>query len=98
QTPSVVVNLLFLIIIVFAVTLGLETFARAAQLFLPFILLLLFLLLTALLPLTRFENLTPIMEFGISPVLKGALTVIGIPFLDLAILLMIFPYVKDSRG
>lgn len=98
QTPSIVVNLLFLMIILFAVTLGLETFARAAQLFLPFILLLLFLLLTALLPLTRLENLTPIMEFGIPPVLKGALTVVGIPFLDLAILLMIFPSVKDSRG
>ncbi|MDQ6422440.1 endospore germination permease [Paenibacillus sp. LHD-117] len=97
QTPSIFVNLLFFAIIVFAVKLGLETFSRAAQLFLPFILLLMLLLLASLLPLIQVRFLTPMLEFGLSPVIKGAITVVGIPFLDLVILLMVFPSVDDSR-
>lgn len=98
QTPTPAVNLLFFSIIVFAVLLGLETFARAAELFLPFVMLLLFLLLIALLPLIEFRYLMPMLENGIGPVIKGALTVIGIPFLDLAILLMVFPSVSDGKA
>lgn len=98
QTPTPAVNLFFFAIIVFAVLLGLETFARAAELFLPFVLLLLLLLLIALLPLIEFRNLLPVLEHGVGPVVKGTITVIGVPFLDLAILLMLFPSVSDSKA
>lgn len=98
RTPAPAVHLLFFAIIVFAVLLGLETFARAAELFLPFVLLLLLLLLIALLPLIEFRNLLPVLEHGVGPVIKGTITVIGVPFLDLAILLMLFPSVSDSKA
>ncbi|MHA6482202.1 GerAB/ArcD/ProY family transporter [Paenibacillus sp. strain BS8-2] len=98
QTPIIAVNILFLCIIVFAVSLGLETFARAAELFFPFIILLLLILLVFLFPLIEFKNLSPFLEYGAGPVMKGTLSVIGIPFLDLVILLMVFPSVSDSKA
>ncbi|QNK57309.1 endospore germination permease [Paenibacillus sp. PAMC21692] len=97
-TPAPVVNIFFLAIIVFAVLLGLETFARAAQLFLPFILLLILLLIGSLMPLVQGHYLLPMLEYGPGPVIKGAITVVGVPFLDLAILLMVFPSVDDNRS
>ncbi|MFS0558632.1 GerAB/ArcD/ProY family transporter [Brevibacillus sp. 179-C9.3 HS] len=90
-TPINAVMFLLVASAIFAVRLGLETFARTSEIFFlwfVFTFVLFFLLLS---PLFHFENLLPFLENGIKPVIRGTFAVTAYPFSELIIFLMITP-------
>ncbi len=72
ETPAYVINLLFIISVAIGLLYGLETVARSSEI-LVYIMSALFLLsMILVLPNAKFDNLLPILEKGIVPILKGA--------------------------
>jgi spore germination protein KB len=96
ETPSQVIMILFLLTGIIGVRLGLEVICRTAVIFLPWILLLLFLLFIFLIPLIKLENLQPIFGDGIKPIIYGSYSQLGLPYLQLHILLMVTPFVTEK--
>ncbi|MCQ6276100.1 endospore germination permease [Bacillus sp. V3B] len=96
DTPIQIIMILFLITILIGVRLGLEVICRSAVIFLPWIVLLLFLLFLFLIPQLKIENIQPIFGEGIKPMMKGSYNHLGLPYLQLAIFLMITPYVTGK--
>ncbi|MFX3661683.1 MAG: endospore germination permease [Ectobacillus sp.] len=97
ETPIHAVIIIYFSAIVIAVRLGLETFSRAAEIFFPWVILFLALVMLFLLPLMKAEQLQPIMGSGLGPILYGAFTIVGIPYLDLVIFLMLVPHVPSFQ-
>ncbi len=95
-TPIQSIYILFLVVVVYVTRLGIETLARTAEIFLPWVFILFFLLIVLLLPELEWRNILPVLENGIKPSLYGAYYMIGFPFLELFILLMFTPYIKNK--
>ncbi|MFJ8257520.1 endospore germination permease [Peribacillus asahii] len=90
DTPVEVLYILTAIIVVMAVRHGLETFSRTAELlFIAFMIL--FLLLLFISPQIKFENIQPVLEDGIKPLLHPTIRLVAIFAFNPVTLLMIFP-------
>ncbi|MEF3303268.1 GerAB/ArcD/ProY family transporter [Paenibacillus sp. GYB003] len=98
ETPVQAIHILFIALVVLACKYGLETFARSAEIFLPWIVLFLVALALFVAPQIKADNLMPVLENGFAPVVKGTLPLIGIPYLELVLFLMIYPYVDNAAG
>jgi len=96
ETPIEAINLLFVGIIVLGVRLGLETIARAGEIFFPWLLLLFVFLFISLIPQIDFKYMQPILENGIKPIIRGSFATMTFPFAELVAFLMIFPYVSRT--
>ncbi len=97
ETPIESLHIIFLFIVIMGTRLGLEVLARSAEILFPWFILLFLLLVFFLFPQIKFENIQPILEEGIKPVLGSAIPFIEFPFLELVIFLMIFPYVNRTK-
>ncbi|MEH7073520.1 GerAB/ArcD/ProY family transporter [Neobacillus drentensis] len=97
DTPIEAIEVTFMLLLILAVRLGLETFARTAEMVVPWVLIFFFLLTFCLLPEIEMKNLFPILEDGINPVIKATIYSLGVPFSDLVILLMIAPTVASPK-
>ncbi len=97
QTPIQAIYIMFLAIVIMGVRLGLEPLARAAELFFPWVILLFLLLVVFVAPLMKLENIQPVLEEGLKPVLKAAIPFISFPFVEPVIFLMLFPYVNRTK-
>jgi spore germination protein KB len=91
-----VIIIIFLLTSLIGVRLGLEVICRTALTFFPWIVALLFILFLFLLPETKIENIQPILGEGMRPIIKGSFQCLGLPYLELAIILMITPYVTEK--
>src|SRR5690606_21640097 len=71
-----------------------------AELFFPWTLLLLALIMGLVIPQIDFSFIQPVLENGLKPVLHGSLPLIGIPFLELSLLLVVTPRIRtpDKTG
>lgn len=98
ETPLEVILAVFLVVIILGAQLGIETIARACEIFFPWVLGLSFLLVALLLPEIKFANVQPVFDGGIKPILRASLPFIGLPFLELIIFLMIHPSVKATKS
>ncbi|WP_272949081.1 GerAB/ArcD/ProY family transporter [Paenibacillus contaminans] len=97
ETPIDAVHILFLSIIFMSLRLGLETIARASEIFLPWFVLLFLGLVLFLVPQVDIEQLHPFFANGIKPVLRGSIFSATNPYIELVPLLMIFPYVNRTE-
>jgi spore germination protein KB len=97
ETPIDAIHILFLGVIVMALRLGLETIARAGEMFFPWLVLLFLALVLFLSPLVDAKQLQPILVEGIKPVLRGSLFSATNPYIELVAFLMIFPYVNKTE-
>jgi spore germination protein KB len=97
ETPIQAIEILFLLTVIMGVRLGLETIARTSEMLLPYVLIFFVLLVLFLLPQIEFENISPFLENGMNPVLRGAFRTLGVPFLDLVVFLMITPSVVTQK-
>lgn len=95
DTPIQWIEILFFALVVAATRLGIEVSSRAAEIFFPWVLSFLIFLLIAPLPRVEWKNLQPIFESQLNLLTKGTFIHIGIPFFDLVIFLMVFPYVSN---
>ncbi len=91
ETPEFVTNLLFVSIMIFALRLGIETIAHAAEILVPWIIVLFIAVVILLLPEVKFENLLPVMENGFKPIIKATIIHSSILTYPLIALLMVFP-------
>ncbi|MGM0865217.1 MAG: GerAB/ArcD/ProY family transporter [Bacillota bacterium] len=91
ETPLWSIVILMGIIMVMAVRYGLETFARSAEIFiLIFFFLFIFLVFTVS-PEIDFENIQPVFEMDIKPILRASVFLVVTSTINAVVLLMIFP-------
>lgn len=97
ETPIQAIHIVYLCIVVIGVRYGISNIARTADLFYPWILTLFVIFVVLLIPDFEFKHLQPVLGKGIQPVLKAAYPYIAFPFLELALILMLFPLVKQPK-
>ena len=91
EAPVYVINSLFVIALVIAVLYGIETIARASELFIYVASILFILAMILVLPNARIENLQPVFEKGIIPILKSSVFLSCYLTFPLITLMMIYP-------
>lgn len=97
ETPIEVIHILFMSIIVMGVRLGLETLARTAEIFMPWVFGLYFIFLLAVLPQSEVQNIQPVMEVGIRPILHATLSYLSFSCFPIVLMLVFFPTCLNSR-
>ncbi|MFB6800512.1 GerAB/ArcD/ProY family transporter [Peribacillus butanolivorans] len=96
DTPIQVIMFLFMSIVLMSARLGLEPLARSAEILFPFVVILLSSLIILLLPEIKFQNLQPVWEGGLKPVIRGSIPFIIFPFIESVAVLMILPFVSQK--
>ena len=96
DTPIEVVMILFLLVSLFGIRLGLEVISRTALILFPWIVALLSILILFLIPEIKLENMQPLLGNGLKPIIKTVYRNVGLPYLELVIILMITPYVSEK--
>ncbi|HAN09563.1 MAG TPA: spore gernimation protein KB [Clostridiales bacterium] len=103
ETPTYIIDVLFVIVIVIAIFYGLEAIARASEIFFYIIIAMFILSMFLVMPNINIDNIFPVLEKGIVPVLKGSLPLLAFTVLPLIILNMIYPVninvndIKDAK-
>lgn len=97
ETPIEAIHIFFILVVLFAVRLGLEPIARTAEVFFPWLMILFLFLVIFIFPQSKIQHLQPILEEGIKPVLRGSLTFIAFPFMELVVFLMFIPFVNEPK-
>lgn len=96
ETPVEAIHIVFILLVILASKYGLETLARSAEIFLPWVVGFLIVLTLFVLPQMDIENIRPVLQNGMSPVIKGTLPLIGIPYLELVLLMVVYPHVNET--
>jgi spore germination protein KB len=101
ETPLFIVNALLMLVIIYAVSKGIEVLARTGELFFVFIYFLAIagFILIIFSGLIDMNNLKPMLEEGILPVVRVVFTqTLYFPFGEAIVFSMIFPYVKKRKN
>ncbi|MEK5482125.1 GerAB/ArcD/ProY family transporter [Viridibacillus sp. FSL R5-0888] len=96
NTPMVVLNILMAGIVVMGVRLGLETFARTAEILIVVFFVILFILVVFISPEIKFENIQPVYEMGTKKIVQSSIFYVIVSSVDAIVLLMIFPSVINK--
>ncbi|WP_223553068.1 MULTISPECIES: GerAB/ArcD/ProY family transporter [Lysinibacillus] len=91
NTPMVVLNILMAGIVVMGVRLGLETFARTAEILIVVFFAFFFILVVCLSPEMKFENIQPVYEMGTKKIIQSSIFYVIVSSVNAVVLLMIFP-------
>ncbi len=97
ETPVEMVMFLALITCFFGVRYGIEVIARAAEIFFPYIILSIFLLLILVTPEAEITNIQPILQTDVAGAFAGALPLLGYPFLEMVLFLAFMQNVNNKR-
>jgi len=100
QTPLIVVNLLIILVIGYGCYLGIEVLGRTAEIFFIVIMMLgiLFMFFVFASNLPKIENLQPVLEEGLKPVLKTAFPLtLTFPFGEMIVFTMLLPYMNKPQ-
>ena len=100
ETPLFIVNALLMLVIIYAVSKGIEVVARTGELFFVFIYFLAIVgfILILFSGLIDINNLKPVLENGIFPVVRVVFTqTLYFPFGEAIVFTMIFPYIKKRN-
>lgn len=100
QTPTLILNMLMVFIILYALYKGLEVLARVGELLFMVVYILaiggVFLILVS--GLIHLENLRPILENGVMPIVKTTLTeTINFPFGEMVVFTMLLPTINEPK-
>lgn len=98
ETPLAAISILFVCIVIMGTRLGLETFARSAEIFFSVFVFLFIILVAFVSPQIKFQNIQPVFEAGIGPILGSLLHFISIFSLSSVVLLMIYPASINQPG
>ena len=91
ETPTIAFAFLFSIIIIYAAFLGIEVFARSAEILFPIFMLIFIFFVICISPSIKIENLQPIMEMPKKSIFFSMIRFISLFSFPLAVLLTIFP-------
>lgn len=98
ETPLQAILIIFIVVVIMGIRLGLETLARAAEIFYPGLIIMMLILLIALTPEFEFSNIQPLFESGVKTIVRSSLPFIAVPFFQFSVFLMIIPYVQKKKG
>ncbi len=96
ETPIQMVMIAFILISMIGVKLGIEVISRTAIIFFPWTILLLLLLFVFLIPEITLSNIQPIFGEGFKAISRATYSNLGLPYLELAVFLMITTFVKNK--
>jgi spore germination protein KB len=98
ETPLIVVIGTIALVCAMTVRAGIEVLARAAQVFVPIVVLFYLVLLILMIPFMKVENIFPVLANGVTPSLLGAVTPQGW-FSEFILFSFLLPFVTDrERG
>jgi spore germination protein KB len=95
ETPIIFFMGCLMIVVIIATRKGIVVIARGAEVYFPWVVLLLTMIVLMLLPNVELQKVEPVLENGLMPVLKGT-----IPFVSLqeyVVLMMIYPLIRSSK-
>lgn len=96
NTPLRIIIILFIIMLIFGVSSGIESIARTAEILLPILILASILLIVSLIKQFEFTQLKPIFEVKPISLLHAVTTVITTPFGQSIMFSMLLPYVNKQ--
>lgn len=82
ETPSEAIYFIMLIVIYFAVRSGPAVIGRCAEILFFFLLALYLLVRITLLPDTNIDNVLPIFEYGLNPIVLASFNLFAFPYLE----------------
>lgn len=94
ETPMTAFHVVFLLLVIAGTRMGIEPVARAAEIFLPWVVMLYLIVVVFVAPQLKIENIQPIFEHGAKSIFAATYPFFGLVFLELYILLMLFPSVN----
>ncbi len=98
RTPTIAIGIMFILVIVYILTKGINVIARTQVVLLYFGILLFLFAYFGLTKEIKLDNIKPILEFGWSPILKGSISYIAFNTLPLFVLTAIPKnYVFDNK-
>lgn len=98
ETPKSVTYLLLTILCIWIVRAGIEVMGRWTELFLPAIVLILFIGTTMLIPQMEIKNIQPILSQGIKPVVEGGMLTFLFPLSETIAFTMIFSGLRNKKS
>ncbi|NTU21821.1 endospore germination permease [Brevibacillus sp. HB1.2] len=97
STPRFAIQLLFIIVIMFGVSLGLQTVAESAEIYFVWFFFFFVLLMITLLPQAEISRISPVFENGWKPILQGSTAAIAFPYSELVIFMAVLPFVSPIQ-
>jgi len=101
NTSPYIINILFSISVVIALLYGIEVIARASEVFYYVIVVMYILSMLFVAPNMEINNIFPVLEGGVIPVLKGSLPLLSFTVFPIILLNMIYPVnvrdIKDAK-
>ncbi|MGG3805546.1 GerAB/ArcD/ProY family transporter [Metabacillus fastidiosus] len=91
ETPVEAVYILLTFIVVIGIRYGLETVIRSAELLFPWFIFLFIILVALIAPQIEVENIQPVFDIQLKPMIRAILLFTGVVALPLFVFLMIFP-------
>lgn len=97
DTPIQFIMLLFALTSLYGIKLGLEVIGRSCEIFFPYAIVSLILLLVLVSPEADFTKIKPILEDRASAAFATVIPTLGIPYFELIVFLAIIPYVNAFK-
>ena len=91
ETPHYALLLIFISAVVIAILYGIEAFGRATVLYMILVSVLFFINMLMVLPDIQINNLLPVLENGIAPILKSLVFILSFTTLPIIIIMMVYP-------
>ncbi|WP_404332058.1 endospore germination permease [Mesobacillus maritimus] len=101
ETPVIVVIGSFMILLIYCLSGGVETFCRTGEIVFPVYVLALLVIWVLLFTVEGFDlnQLVPILGNGVTPVMKQVLpSVVNFPFGETIVFMMFFPFLNDKKS
>jgi spore germination protein KB len=97
ETPMAVMIGLFTVVLIYAVNSGVEVVGRLSELLVPIIPFSVLIVSLSLITIHDFTAFLPILENGMTPVLKAAFSFLAFPFGETVAFLMLFPHLNKRE-
>ncbi len=97
ETPTFVISLLMMLLVITGVMGGMEVLGRLADLLAPLLVVTILFLALLAWPLIHLDRLLPVFEFGVGPMLQQTLTPIGIFGEAAWTVMLVMPFLRDPH-
>lgn len=98
KTPLEVIIAVFALVVMYAVNSGVEVVGRMSEILVPFVPVIVVIISLGILTVHDFTAFLPVLENGISPVIKASLNLLTFPFGETIVFLMIFPHLNKREN
>ncbi|QVK18391.1 endospore germination permease [Mycoplasmatota bacterium] len=98
ETPMLFISSILVLVCAYKIKKGLEVMARVAELLIPIIIMIIFLLLITLISKYDVSYFFPVLDKGLKPVLKASFLMMTFPYGELVAFLMIFPHLNKQKN